>query len=193
MDNQKPEIYDTVSSEYSICTLPRVGSFYLQDRIFQHTGVYIKKYHSLKNNKMITIIRDPFDMLTSKLAMTVFYEKDDKTINDIKNNKITKDLEEYLSFINQVDISSHPFIFIDYEDLTIKPIETIQALASIINLPIINKNYKENTIKDYAEYSHLVSSKKSEQYEEIKSYVEAMDLSNLYDFYDKTIAKCIKI
>jgi hypothetical protein len=54
-------------------------------------------------------------MLTSKLAMTVFYEKDDKTINQIRNNETTKDLEEYLTYINQVSLDRFAII-IDYKD-----------------------------------------------------------------------------
>lgn len=175
--------------DYSICTLPRVGSFYLQDRILQHTGHFIKKYHSHKDNKMITIVRDPRDMLTSKLAMSVFYDKNNETINDIRSNKITKDLEQYIDFVNRANKDF--YILINYNDLVSCPTETTMAAAEIMDLPIISKEYKDN-LKDYPEYSHLSSSKKVNEYEEIKDYVEKLDLSYLYTAYNRAIKACIK-
>jgi hypothetical protein len=184
--------YNKINLEYSIVTLPRAGSFYLQDRILQHTGVYIKKYHTVKNNKMITIARDPIDAITSKLAMSVFYDKDNKTINDIRNNKMTKDIEEYLEGAKKVDLDKDFHIVIDYRDLMSHPLETTMAVAEIINLPIINKDYKESTIKDIPEISHLVSSKNVDEYEEIKEYVEKLDFSFFYEFYNKALSVSIK-
>jgi hypothetical protein len=184
--------YDKINLEYSIVTLPRAGSFYLQDRILQHTGVYIKKYHIVKDNKMITIARDPADAITSKLAMSVFYDKNNETINDIRNNKITKDIEEYLEGAKKVDITKDFYIVIDYKDLMAHPLETTMAVAEIINLPITSKEYQENTIKDLPEISHLVSSKMVDEYEEIREYVEKLDLSFFYEFYSKALSVSIK-
>lgn len=194
MTEQNPVVYKKVDLQHSICTVPRVGSFYLQDRILQHTGVYIKKYHSLKDNKMITVVRDPIDMLTSKLAMTAFYDKNNETLYHIrKNQDITTDLKTYIDSLNKVDIAEDFYIVIDYNDLTTHPFETILAITDIMNFPIINTDYKENTIREYPENSHIISSKKVSEYEEIKSYVEKLDLSLIYDFYNKALARCIKI
>jgi len=189
-----PNIFNKISKEYSIVTLPRVGSNYLQDRIVQHTGVYIKRSHTLMNNKMITIVRDPVDIITSKLAMTAFYDKDNKTINHIRNNKEnTEDLNLYIDSLNKADIDKNLYIFINYEDLIKYPFDTVKTLSNIINLPITNKNYKEGMISDTKEDSHLLSSKKVEDYKEIRSYVESLDLSNFYQFYNKALDKCINI
>lgn len=189
-----PNIFNKISKEYSIVTLPRVGSHYLQDRIVQHTGVYIKRSHILTNNKMITIVRDPVDMLTSKLAMTAFYDKDNKTINHIRNNKEnTEDLNLYIDSLNKADIDKNFYIFINYEDLIKYPFDTVKTLSNIIDLSITNKNYKEGMISDIKENSHLLSSKKVENYKEIRSYVESLDLSNFYQFYNKALDKCINI
>jgi hypothetical protein len=189
-----PNIFNKISKEYSIVTLPRVGSHYLQDRIVQHTGVYIKRSHIVMNNKMITIVRDPVDMITSKLAMTAFYDKDNKTINHIRNNKEnTEDLNLYIDSLNKADIDKNLYIFINYEDLIKYPFDTVKTLSNIINLSITNKNYKEGMISDIKENSHLLSSKKVENYKEIRSYVESLDLSNFYQFYNKTLDKCINI
>lgn len=192
--NLNPLVYSKVNLEYSICTVPRVGSFYLQDRILQHTGVYIKKYHSFKDNKMITIVRDPIDMLTSKLAMTTFYDKKNQTMDNIRDNQDkTTDLEIYLSSLGKVDIDKDFHIIIDYKDLVEHPFETTVAVTDIMGLEIVSQDYKENSIRDYSENSHIVSSKKVNEYNEIKSYVEKLDLSSLYEFYEKALAKCIKL
>jgi hypothetical protein len=194
MTEEKHKLYKEISKEYSICTLPRVGSFYLQDRILQHTGVYIKKYHSFKDNKMITIVRDPIEMLTSKLAMTAFYDNNNETIDHIRNkgNNIA-DLDIYLDGLNKVEETKHFYIVIDYSDLVTHPLKTTVALANIMNFPIISNDYKENTIREYPENGHLISSKRVDEYEEIRAYVEKLDLSRLYDFYNKAIDRCIKI
>jgi hypothetical protein len=186
--------YKEISKDYSICTLPRVGSFYLQDRILQHTGIYIKKYHSFKDNKMITVVRDPVEMLTSKLAMTAFYDKNNETIDHIRNKQDnTTDLDMYLDGLNKIETAEHFYTVIDYNDLIKHPFETTVAIANIINFPIISKEYKENTIREYPENVHLISSKKVAEYQEIEAYVEQLDLSRLYDFYNKALDKCIKI
>jgi hypothetical protein len=194
MDEKVPEVYKQISKEYSICTPPRVGSFYLQDRILQHTGVYVKKYHSLKNNKMITIARDPIQMLTSKLAMTAFYDKNNETLDHIRNKKHNiSDLDIYLDGLKKAEKAEYSYIFIDYRDLISHPFETTRALANIMNIPITNTEYKDNMIKEYPENSHLISSKKVDEYEEISSYVKGLDLSELYGYYNKAITKCIDV
>jgi hypothetical protein len=187
-------IYNKINLEYSICTAPRVGSFYLQDRILQHTGVYVKKYHSIKDNNMITIVRDPIDMLTSKLSMTVFYDKHNQTLDHIRNSEDnTNDLNIYLDSISKVDVDKDFHTVIDYRDLISNPFEITSALADIMGLSIINKEYKENSIREYPENSHLITSKKVDEYNEIKAYVEKLDLSALYEFYNKALARSIKI
>jgi hypothetical protein len=194
MSKSNPAIYTKVDREHSIVTAPRVGSFYLQDRILQHTGVYVKKYHTLKDNKMITIVRDPIDMLTSKLAMTAFYDKNNETIDHIRNSKEnTKDLEEYLYSLSKVNIDTDFYIVIDYRDLIAHPLETTMAVADILNFPVINKEYEEGNIREYPENSHLITSKNVSDYQEIRSYVEQLDLSKLYDFYNKGLSKCITV
>lgn len=187
-------MYPELNREYSIVTVPRVGSFYLQDRILQHTGVYVKKYHSRKDNKMITIVRDPVEMLTSKLAMTAFYEKNNKTLDQIRDKEENiNDLQIYLNSLSKVDLDKDFSIIIDYKDLIDFPLETTIAVTGIMNLPIINKDYKENSIREYPENSHLISSKKVDEYEEIRLYVESLDLSSMYEFYNKALALAIKV
>ena len=194
MTDRNHKAYKGVSQEYSICTIPRVGSFYLQDRILQHTGIHVKKYHSFKDNKMITIVRDPIDTLASKLAMTAAYDKNNETLNQIRNSKDnTVDLDIYIDMLSKVAASEHTFIIIDYDDLVNSPFETTLVLADIMNLPIITKDYKEGSIREYPENSHILSSKKVAEYQEIRSYVEGLDLSLLYDFHNKALAQCIKI
>jgi len=181
-----PEI--NLNLDYSICTLPRVGSFYLQDRILQHTGVYLKKYHNVKDNKMITIVRDPVEMLTSKLAMSAFY--DESVLPDLKTNKMPKDLSELIDGISK--INKDFYITVDYKDLISNPLETTVAISNLMDIPVISQDY-ESQVKEYPEYSHLISSKKSDEYDEIRSYVKDMDLSDLYEFYNNNIVNKITI
>ena len=143
---------------------------------------------------MITIVRDPAEMIASKLAMTAFFDKNNETIDHIRNSKEnTIDLDTYLSDLGKVEMSEYFYIIIDYNDLVNNPFETTVALANIMNLPIITKDYKEGSIREYPENSHILSSKKVAEYEEIKAYVETLDLSKPYEFYNKALANAIKI
>jgi hypothetical protein len=185
------------SPDYSIVTLPRVGSNYLQDRIFQHTGIFVQKYHKVQDNNMITIVRDPIELLTSELAMGVFYDPEGKKINDRRKQlwevELQRDYMKYLSDKDDMDVIDDFHTVIDYRTLIAFPYETTQAVASIMGLEIIQRDYTNSRLRNYEEYKHILSSKKVKEYDDIKEHLHTMDLSRMYEFYNKMLAKCIDI
>ena len=189
--------YFIESPDYSIVTLPRVGSNYLQDRIFQHTGIFVQKYHKVQDNNMITIVRDPIELLTSELAMGVFYDPEGKKINDKQKKlwevELQRDYMKYLSDSDDMDIIDDFHTVIDYRTLAAFPYETTQAICSIMGIEIIQRDYTNTRLRDYSEHKHIISSKKVSQYDEINAHLKTMDLSRMYEFYHKMLEKCIDI
>ena len=186
--------YSKMINDYSIVTLPRVGSNYFQDRIFQHTGVLVQRFHRAQSNKMITIARDPKELLTSEISMRAFY---DKTILDkMQTTKWTESVIEnfntYLSGIDNMTLIDRFDIVIDYKTLIDFPFETTRTVCDMIGLDIINEQYVDN-LKDYTEHNHILSSKKVQEYDQIGQYVSNLDLTEMYKFYDALLAKCVGV
>lgn len=172
--------------EWSICTVPRTGSHYLREMLSQQTGWYIEKYHDVQPSKIITIVRDPFEIIVSDIAMRAFYHKDIK-INDVHYATLAKHYEElYKKLYDNAEI------FVNYEDLISKPYETTEEVAKIIGLDIVKDTYISR-LKDQPEYNYLVSSKTSNVYDMVAEQVKKNDLSGMYDIYNKLLSKCIKI
>ena len=186
--------YSSMVRDYSIVTLPRVGSNYFQDRIFQHTGVLVQRFHHVQDNKMITIARDPIDLLTSELSMRAHYDKTiiDKIQTTQWKETVLDNFNTYLSGSDNMALVDRFEIVIDYKSLIEFPFETTRTVCDVIGLEIIKQEYVDN-LRDYTEHNHLLSSKKVEQYKQMKEYVLEMDLSQMYRFYDALLEKSIGI
>lgn len=176
------------TSEYSIVTIPRSGSHYLQDRIEQHTGVYVKKSHELQNNKMITIVRDPIDFLSSYVAMDALYYKDG-SLDDFLSSPQRYCFSDWFTE-NDIDIVDDFEIIVKYESLINSPLETIKKIADKMLIEIIEDRYI-STLKDKTYRNHVVSSKNLKQYEKVRQIVEQQDLTRTYEIYNKFLAKAI--
>ncbi len=205
-----------IIKDWAITTVSRVGSHYLQERIFQHTGKLIVKYHEPKpqtwgyaikgllnrNNrfwsglevdklKMITIVRDPKDLLTSHIALSIkqkdtrFVMDDDFSLNlDNIKGLIDKSCEQY------IELEKISTIVIGYDQLVSFPFEVTLAVANILGIDIITDKY-ETRLEDSAGYS--VSSKELPQYNDIKNLINDMDLSDFYQAYNKILSRVITL
>jgi hypothetical protein len=176
------------TSEYSIVTIPRSGSHYLQDRIEQHTGVYVKRSHELQNNKMITIIRDPIDFLSSYVAMDALYYKGG-SLDHFFSSPERYCFSDWFSD-NDMEIVDNFDIIVKYESLINSPFETVKKIADKMSLEIIEPRYKNN-VRDMPHRNHLVSSKSVNGYDKIRQIVEQQDLTRTYEIYHKFLAKAI--
>lgn len=176
------------SSEYSIVTIPRSGSHYLQDRIEQHTGVYVKKSHELQSNKMITIVRDPIDFISSYVAMDAIYYKGG-SIDDFLSSPAKYCFSDWFTQ-NDLDIVDDFDIIIKYESLINSPLETVKKIAEKMSIEVTENRYK-STIVDQPFRNHVVSSKKIKDYNTIRKIVEQQDLTRTYAIYNKFLAKAI--
>ena len=176
------------TSEYSIVTIPRSGSHYLQDRIEQHTGVYVKKSHSLQNNKMITIVRDPIDFLSSYVSMDALYYKK----GSIDHFLLSPEKYCFSDWFtdNDMEIVDNFDIIIKYESLINSPLETITKIAEKMSFDIIEPRYKSN-VTDMPYRNHVASSKNFKDYDRIRKIIEKQDLTRTYEIYNKFLTKAI--
>jgi len=189
IDNYKPNTkIKNPTSEYSIVTIPRTGSHYLQDRIEQHTGVYVKRSHELQNNKMITVIRDPIDFLSSYVAMDALYFKGG-SIDDFLSSPSRYCFSDWFTE-NDMGIVDNFEIIIKYESLIDSPLETVKKIADKMSIEVIENRYKNNIV-DQTYRNHVVSSKNIKGYEKIKQIVKEQDLSRNYEIYNKFLEKAI--
>ena len=189
IDNYKPNTkikYPT--SEYSIVTIPRTGSHYLQDRIEQHTGVYVKRSHELQNNKMITVIRDPIDFLSSYVAMDALYYKGGR-LDHFLSSPSSYCFSDWFTK-NDMDIVDNFDIIVKYESLIESPLETVKKIAEKMSIEVTEERYKNNIV-DRPYMNHVVSSKKVNGYDTIRKVIEEQDLSRTYEVYNKFLERAI--
>lgn len=169
---------------YSIATVQRSGSHYLSELLFQHTGLMISKYHEAQEDKMITITRDPYDVLCSQLTMELLYKDQVRSKEDIE------ELIEYNAQLAETFMDAD--VIINYEDLVLRPYETTKALAKIMNLKINSDTYK-NRLSDIPEEMYLVSSKTNENYGKVRQIVKQFDLSRMYEVHNKMLLKAMPL
>lgn len=176
--------------DWAIVTVPRTGSHFLQERIYQHTGLTIERIYEQRPNdkKIITIARDPIEIVKSSMAM--IRHQDQKLglgKRDIgEQNAIFQYTSDYLYFAEKSDI------VVDFNKLILDPFETTCAIAKILNIKIINKKY-ENNLKDSINPRYLVTSKNVPEYQEISSEVGLLDLSKFQEAYIKLLSKSIAL
>jgi hypothetical protein len=204
-----------IVKDWAIVTVPRTGSHYLQERLFVHTGHVVLKYHEpkpqtwgyaigglLNNNarfwsgleigqlKMITIARDPKDLLISDITMAI--KQKHRNFEDISLLQI-KDIQDRANQYcdHYTKLSSQSKIIVDYDQLVSYPFETTCHIANLLNIKIITEKYKTK-LKDYKN-GYMVSSKNASGYDVIKEAVDQVDLFKFYEAYDKIKSKCISL
>jgi hypothetical protein len=172
--------------EWSICTVPRTGSHYLREMLDQQTGWYIEKYHDVQKSNIITIVRDPFEIMVSDITMRAFYDSDIQ-INSLNYTTLANNYEKLSK-----ELYYNADIFVNYNDLISRPYETTKKVAEKIGLDIVSDTYVSG-LKDQPEYKHLVSSKTVSEYDIVAEQIKEFDLSGMYDIYNKLLSKCIEI
>jgi hypothetical protein len=143
---------------------------------------------------MITIVKDPIELMTSELTMRAFYDKTimDKIHTPEWKESVLKNFNTYLSGVDDMTIVDRFDIVIDYNSLIEFPFETTRTVCDMIGLEIINTEYVDN-LRDYTEHKHILSSKRVDEYQEIKKHIQSMDLSRMYKIYDALLARCIGV
>ena len=174
--------------EHLIVTIPRTGSNYLQNLIYQKIDClyYVEKTHKFpeEHKNIITIVRDPKDTIISELAMNHSYGLPitERKILDRRNNYILLGKKLY----------NEAKIIIDYNDLINYPNEVIKYIAKDMKRPYKDIDYK-NDLKDTEDKSYLVTSKNTPYYTKFKLLIDTLNFNRSYEVYHKLLSKAINV
>jgi hypothetical protein len=163
-----------------ILTAPRSGSNLLENTLEAMSLIRIRKTHKcweVKDNFIITIVRDPLETLISWAAMRMHYRD-----GDVKKDIVTLYCSTYRYLIKNADV------IIDYNELVDNPhtvtknIIDYMGLKTFFNTPRIERN------QDDPNRRYLVSSTSSGYYEVAKKMLKDRDLSECYRLYEEALS-----
>ena len=204
---------NNIKSDIIIATYPRSGSHFLQNSIQYSTGNLILKTHDLiYDKKIISIIRNPLDSISSSVSMhgidrTVTKSNQPMFVNIpygglSVNDFITKSKIDYEIFYKYLNSLNNDQIIFKYEDLIndmdsvidflckeIKIIKNIKVDKEIIHNHIYNHIEKSGITPGYS-----LSSKKNKEYDSIYNTLENdLDFKKLEDIYNSVLNKSINL
>jgi hypothetical protein len=169
-----------------LITYPRSGSNYFAEYFNQVTGTHIPKSHDIgyaRGRKIITIVRNPIDCMTSRTAM-ICETENIKNFLDLPN-VLGKDIEDYSDFYTKIITEAN--IFIDYEKFIENPKETMSNVLNRLNISYNMTDYTQTLGKNSG---YIVSSKETLLYNSIKDHYEKQDNSSLLSLYNKALSLC---
>jgi hypothetical protein len=204
-------------TDYTILTFARCGSNYLQQLIRQklrdpnspNEEILIPKTHfipEVKTEKMISIIRCPYETMHSLVALVLTFPDKYKVIHDtpVESGDILINGQTVNTFddgiyrfpaMEYIEIYKHLIdndaILIDYRDLVSRPDEVIAYLAKELNLELIDVEYVNGLVDTE---DHLVSSTSSPLWNTInypKHLPGDFKMFECKTQFDKAIEKCI--
>jgi hypothetical protein len=177
-----------------LVTFPRSGSHYFDKLVYEKEGIHIEKSHSVdllfdKNNnkirKIITIVRDPKDSITSFISLE---EQRGRRTLFFQNLRIHQMMSEYVT-INNFLYENADYV-IDFNDLLIHPDLVIKKIIEL--LEINKEDYKNfNTTKDEYPKTYILSSKNLSSYD--KNILDNFNMDLCYFYYNKMLERKIII
>lgn len=177
-------------TDWVIATVPRTGSRFLQDRIYQHTGLTIERIYETRpvGKQYISIARDPKDIMKSTLSMI---RHQDKQLGIAKRDigekfAVMKYTDDYLFYSENSDI------VLDFNLLTEFPFETTCAIAKILGVEIITDKY-ENSLKDSLEPRYMITAKNVDEYKEAEKEVDLLNLSDFEEAYKTLLLRSMSL
>lgn len=178
-----------------LVTFPRSGSHYFDELIYKEAGIHIEKSHTLnllfdKNNnkqrKIITIVRDPVESITSYSA----YEQSHSGprplfATDIRVNQL---LTEYI-LINNF-LYDHADHVIDFNDLVLYPDAVTKKILSLLEIDAKDYVFFDKGVMEYSQ-EYLASSKTLPSYN--KNLLDDFNFESCYFYYNRILEKKIII
>jgi len=162
--------------ENHLITVMRSEQNYLQQLLAENTNIKVTHSHHYtgQQGRIITVARDPFDSIVSRLVMHRMLSK------NMTEQDYFEMIEDNLNTYK--DLAEHSDIVIDYNDLVSKPLGVVDHLVNAINSSY-NDRLLKMKLKDNPSVGYLVSSKVSDDYDECLEIVRGWDLSGLYEAY----------
>jgi hypothetical protein len=178
-----------------LVTFPRSGSHYFDELIYKEAGIHIEKSHTLnllfdKNNnkqrKLITIVRDPVDSITSYSA----YEQSNAGPRPLFaiETRVNQLLTEYMLMHNF--LYDHADYVIDFNDLVSNPDAVTKKILSLLEIGPEDYIFFATSPIEYSE-NYLASSKILSSYD--KNLLNKFNFDSCYFYYNKILEKKITI
>jgi hypothetical protein len=172
-----------------LLTFPRSASHYFDRLIYDKIGFHIERSHTVnhlfdKNNnktrRILTIVRDPIESISSLIALEKSLVPNSNRTNEI--------VSEYILLYNF--LYENADYVIDYQDLVKYPDLVVD---SVLRLLEINKENFSNFITnvDYNSKNFVESSKSLPGYEEVK--LNSHNIELCYFYYKKILEKKITL
>lgn len=175
-----------------LSTYPRSGSHLLGGHIrtkmpdLRYSLVSTHKHIYEQGSYLISILRDPIDVMASKLTMDIHYERDGKTLEWC----FIEAKKQYLSFFHH--IIKNASLLIKYEDLINNMDKVLEAISKNLGVPIVDGVVPQTV--DKPDVFHLASSKTSHVYQECYQFILQQDMSDFYEVYNKALSKdCVLV
>lgn len=178
-----------------LVTFPRSGSHYFDELIYKEAGIHIEKSHTLnllfdKNNnkqrKLITIVRDPVDSITSYSA----YEQSNAGPRPLFaiETRVNQLLTEYMLMHNF--LYDHADYIVDFNDLVSHPEDVTKKILRLLNIVPEDYVFFATSPTEYSE-DYLASSKILPSYDE--NLLDKFNFDSCYFYYNKILEKKITI
>jgi hypothetical protein len=178
-----------------LVTFPRSGSHYFDELVYKEAGIRIEKSHTLnslfdKNNnkqrKLITIVRDPVDSITSYSAYGLINSGSRPLFaTDTRVNQL---LTEYILMHNF--LYDHADYIIDFNDLVSYPDAVIKKILSLLEIGAEDYVFFATSPIEYSE-EYLASSKILSSYD--KNLLDKFNVDACYFYYNRILEKKIII
>lgn len=168
-------------------TYPRCGSHFFVEHFLQKTGVVINKTHAPMTGDYdfyVTIIRNPFDSIVSRLAMELEFNENPKTMQEY----IDICIKEYKVFYSYIEKKIN--IVFNYDEINNHIDDMVNYLCDVTKIGRISDNFIDN-IHDRPSTKFLKTSKTSVHYEYCFNFLKNTDLTELWQIYYKIKEKSI--
>ena len=178
-----------------LVTFPRSGSHYFDELIYKESGIHIEKSHTVnllfdKNNnkkrKLITIVRDPVESITSYSA----YEQSNAGPRPLlaMETRVNQLLTEYILIHNF--LYDHADYVIDFNDLVSFPDAVTKKILSLLAISSEDYDFFATSPIEYSK-DYLASSKILSNYD--KTLLDKFNFDLCYFYYKKILEKKIII
>ena len=178
-----------------LVTFPRSGSHYFDELIYKEAGIHIEKSHTLnllfdKNNnkqrRLITIVRDPVESITSYSA----YEQSHSGPRPLFaiETRVNQLLTEYILMHNF--LYDYADYVIDFNDLVSYPDTVTKKIISLLEIGSEDYAFFATYPMEYSE-DYLASSKVLSSYD--KNLLDKFNFDSCYFYYNRILEKKIII
>ena len=178
-----------------LVTFPRSGSHYFDELIYKEAGIHIEKSHTLnllfdKNNnkqrKLVTIVRDPVESITSYSA----YEQSNAGPKPLfaTETRVNQLLTEYILMHNF--LYDHADYVIDFNDLVSNPEAVTKKILSLLAISSEDYDFFATSPMEYSK-DYLASSKTLSNYD--KNLLHRFNFDSCYFYYNRILEKKIII